>query len=464
MNTQFHRLFTSLSKQEKADFAAYLRSPYLNNKSFLIETLYAEVEEAFLSVPQEQRQAACENWKTLSGVQQRLQRSELLAQLENFLGDQFDADTLGFYRHINLKYSLRERQQLLRYRTNDRKSDKFLAQHKDSAKKSRLAYELAAERLDGKLKARSLTWADVANLQQLHERNFLLESLRLACDGLSAKVVDKEEVSERLLPLLLTYLGEGAFADDPLVQMYRHCYEALSDSTNDAAFYQLQAALQETANIDSQEARDLILLAVNACIRRINSNRPDGEHFAFQLYNLGLDKGYLLEKGQLSRFTFNNIVALALKTGDKQRAEEFVDRYARLLPTAYAQSTEALNRARLAFEFGRLEEAMEYLQSAKDQEVLTTLNIRILQMRVYYELSEFRLLDAHLDALDIYLRRRKEKLGYRYKIYRNLVAYVRRYRRLNPYDKAALAKFRADIQAEEQLPERGWLLRVSGES
>ncbi|MBN8204330.1 hypothetical protein, partial [Bacillus sp. NTK034] len=83
---------------------------------------------------------------------------------------------------------------------------------------------------------------------------------------------------------------------------------------------------------------------------------------------------YLLDHDQLSRFTYSNVIALALKSNNPSRAQSFMERFSSLLPTEYAQSTEALNRARLAYHEKRLDEAMDWLQSAKDQDVLTTLN------------------------------------------------------------------------------------------
>lgn len=462
MKSQFNRLFATLSTTERRYFERFVTSSYFNQRPELVLTLYALENEAYEGLKPETKQRALKHWQSLTDTQQRLQRSDLLNLLEQFLGQYQAGTTATIRQHLRLKSRLQSRKQSIRYQANERKSDKLLAQLGDGQIKSRLTYEVKAERMVAKLKDRSLGSSDVRDLQQLQERNFLLESLRLACDGLSAKAVSAQDLNNGLLPLAVDYLEKQIkYSDDVLLNIYLNCYQTLKDVTDDEPFYRLQSAIHQLSKVDAVEARDVILLAINTCIRRINSNRPDGERYAFQLYTLGLEAGYLLDDGVLSRFTFNNIVALALKTGDKERATAFVDRYASLLPNAYAQSTESLNRARLAFEYGRLEEAMDYLQSAKDQDVLTTLNIRMLQMRVYYELQANRLLDAHLDATDIYLRRRKEELGYRYKIYRNLIAFVREFRRLNTFEKDKVTAFREKVKAADQLPERSWLLKIS---
>lgn len=83
---------------------------------------------------------------------------------------------------------------------------------------------------------------------------------------------------------------------------------------------------------------------------------------------------------------------------------------------------------------------------------------RTLLLKIYYELSEFDLLQNHLDAFGSYLRR-KNGLGYHRTNYRNLIKYTNRLLSLNTMDKSAINNFRDSVQAEEILTEKGWLLR-----
>ena len=73
-------------------------------------------------------------------------------------------------------------------------------------------------------------------------------------------------------------------------------------------------------------------------------------------------------------------------------------------------------------------------------------------------MKSIRLLDSHLDAMQVYLTRKKI-IGYHKTNYSNIVKYTRKLIRLNPYDKEAKLKLAENIKNEKLLPDRDWLLR-----
>ncbi|MEL6275184.1 MAG: hypothetical protein AAFU03_08785, partial [Bacteroidota bacterium] len=405
--------------------------------------------------------------QSFSDVQFRLLRSEAIRRIEDYLVGETNATAIGeVEREIRLLPLLRNRRLDKRYAAAKRRCQRAVDKLPDGPQCARLQYEFAREIIENKGLQRNLSIPEINHQRQLWERSVVLETLRQACNAISARTIDPGEPAAGWLPYLLQYLDESydGPTPDPVLSIYRNAYQMLrEEGASDRAlitFIEQRAVLRQ---ITPSEARELLLWTINHCIRRVNNGHLAAGNFALDLYAEGLESGFLLDQGELSRFTFSNIVALALKAQQTERARAFIDRYAPLLPTTFRQSTEALNRARLAFEEGRLEDSLDALQSARDEDVLTTLNIRILQMRVYHELAEFRLLDAHLDALDIYLRRKKDSLDYHYKAYRQLIAYVRKYRRLNHHDREQIAKFRKEVISAELLPERNWLIDIIAE-
>lgn len=464
VSKQLTALLDSLDREEKSGIKQFLRSPHHNQRQELVD--FAEILLDYqCSKAKHQRRLTRLADRTTKGEASKwhLLNSDLLRKIEEYLTECSERLPTIIGRQLDLKYGLRSRQQPQRVAAATRRLNRQLEKLPDGVTRSRIDYQVAWEELSEQLAVRKLT-AEAANtVRELHERSTLLEALQLACESLSTRTIDSGALTPGLLPVYLNHLESGQLlATDRVLAIYYYCYRTMESVENEAAFRQLRQRLGDLPLLDEREATDILRMAINACIRRVNNNRPEFNEVALDLYDLGLEKTYLLDHGQLSRFTYSNVIALALKSDNPSRAQSFMERFSSLLPTEYAQSTEALNRARLAYHEKRLDEAMDWLQSAKDQDVLTTLNIRILQMRVYYELSEFRLLDAHLDALDIYLRRRKDSLDYHYKAYRNLVGFVRRFRRINPYDAEALKVFRKKVTSTEGLPERGWLVGIAG--
>lgn len=463
MPSQFLQLIETLSSREKKGFISYMESPYFNTNTRL-----SILAKAYVNLKTNESEASVFNPTRLgfnpSGTQRRLLTSELMQYLEAFLIQQSQSRNSAYAKarsQLTLQKLLREQRHLQRYAAANRRLNKAITQLPDGQLGARIKYEAGWESVQAKINQRSLQLSDLAELRKKHERAFTLEALRLACHAFATQTIDPGQLEPGLLPVLLEKLAASdTLIEDPATALYYYCYRMLENQENQQAFMAFKSLLPQLIDLDLKEARDLILMGINYCIRLVNTGDATAGGAALDLYTLGLEKGYLLDGGRFSRFTFNNVVALALKAGAAERAATFIDRFAALLEPEYRQSTTALNRARLAFASGDLTAAMEQLQTAKDQDVLTTLNLKILQMRVYSQLKENRLLDAHLDALDIYLRRRKDKLGYHYKAYRQLVSFARKFRRLNAFDKVAVSSFRNEVVHAKELPEREWLLSL----
>jgi hypothetical protein len=464
ISKQLAELAQTLDREEKTGILRYLCSPYHNRRTELFDLMRLILDSrSSMATLEEQRKQLFATAAEGKATKWRLLNSDLLKLLEHFLADRHPRLKSSIGQQLDLYHLLGIRGLPLRQAAAERRLEREMESLPTGVTKSRIDYEVNWEKLTEKLTARKLTVGAANQVRRLHERSCILEALQLACESASTRTIDGDEPEAGLLPLYLQYLENSKLlANDRVVALYYYCYQTVDKLEGESAFEELRDRLSDLGLLDDREATDILRIAINACIRRVNDNRPKFGLVALDLYDLGLENGYLLnDRGDLSRFTYSNIVALALKADNPERARLVIERFSEKLAPAYAQSTEALNRARLNFHENKLEAAMEWIQAAKDQDLLTTLNIRILQMRVFYQLGELRLLDAHLDALRTFLRRRKDSLDYHYKAYNNLIKLVARFRRSNPYDREEMEKFRQQVLTTERLPEKSWLLRIS---
>ena len=458
MADQLLNLLETLSEEENKRWSDFLQSPYFNKRVDLVKLglAYARgftVKEQLYDFVYPSRAFSDNHW--------RLLKSDFLQLLELFLSIHQSPFLEEASRQLGLQAQLRARHQEQRYAASQRRINRQKKDWPDGCWQAQLDYQIGWEEIQHKMSQRSMRIVDFNDLSLLLDRSYLLESLRLACHGLATQAVEPGALQLGILPQLLADAQlDQKLKEDPVLELYYACFQMLSLQQGASAFLLFQSALPQVKRLSKSEARDLILLGINYCIRQVNAGDQLAGNAALDLYQFGFDQGYLLKAGQLSRFTFNNVVALALKAGAISRAASFISTYSEQLSPTYRQSTTALNQARLAYEKGELDLAMERLQSAKDQDVLTTLNIRVLQLRVSQQLAHQRLFDAQLDALDIYLRRRKGTLGYHYKAYRKLTKYLHKYRRLNRYDPVATASFKQAVNEEAGLPEKAWLLKL----
>ena len=233
----------------------------------------------------------------------------------------------------------------------------------------------------------------------------------------------------------------------------------LQQPENELVFEAFTASLfAHAATLPESEARDLYLLAINFGVRQVNSGRRSYFQQVMALYRSGLEQGYLLRNGVLSRFTYHNIVSTALQIEDIGYAEAFIEQWTEKLERRYRDRMYNFSRAKIAYAGQRYEEALPLLQQANYHDLLLNLGARTLLLKIYYELEEWEVLQSHLDAFSSYLRR-KPGISYHRTNYRNLIRYTRRLLKIqssNPKESEALLK---SIEAEGTLTEKEWLMK-----
>ena len=116
------------------------------------------------------------------------------------------------------------------------------------------------------------------------------------------------------------------------------------------------------------------------------------------------------------------------------------------------------NMANIFYAKKQYQEALDALRYVESDDHLSNLFAKTLMLKIYFETKEERLLDSHLDAMQVYLTRKKI-IGYHKTNYSNIVRYTRKLMRLNPYDHLAKSKLADNIRNEKLLPDRDWLLR-----
>ncbi len=302
------------------------------------------------------------------------------------------------------------------------------------------------------------------NLQDLSdqlEKSFVLRKLKLTCELLSHQAVFRADYNFGMLDAVLKQVHSDAqLSAAPEVSLYFHCCMALLHPTDATHFRNMKPLLLRVEEIfQPEECRDIMLLALNFCIRKLNDGDEAFAHEGLELYKNALEKGYLFEKGEISRFTFRNVVGMGLKIKAFDWVEQFIANYGERIAPAHRESMVSFNRARLEYSRRRYREAMLLLQKADYNDLLLNLAAKTLLLKIYYEADELRLLDALLDSMTIFLRRKKI-IGYHKQNYQNIVRYCQKLLTLNRLDAVAVQSLRQQIENEEHLTEREWFLGV----
>jgi hypothetical protein len=282
--------------------------------------------------------------------------------------------------------------------------------------------------------------------------------LRLACLMESHRAVFNTAYDAELLQAMLPVLEKKEWLDIPIIALYFYGYKALNNG-NELDFQAFRREIERLpANFPMEERRTFLLLAINFCIRRLNSGQVYYVREAFNFYKVGLETEALFENGHLGRFGFKNIVALGLNLAEHAWVIDFIEQYAPFLEAKHRDAHRDYNLAKVFYAQRNYEKAMPLLARVDESDLLLNLDSRIMLLKMYYETKEWDAMDALMSSFKVLLLRKKKVIGYHHTYYLNALRYFKKLTKLNFLDKKAVEKLRLEVTGDGALIERGWLL------
>lgn len=455
--------FSALSNPELREFGKFVRSPFFNARQQPV-LLFEYLDTCRRTgVPPSETDAATALHKTAGGVKLRQANSALLTLLERYLAyqERFQDESRA---KIRLAAAYRKRKLAKHFNITLREARQSREQqpwrHADFFHDLNLI-EWEQYQFDSSTKR-----TEELNLQatsDLMDAAFAARKLRLACLARSHQAVFKAEYQIGLLDAVLAHVESGGLLETPALGLYYHCYAFQSDSADaERHFERFRAMLSAHAEaFPPEELRTLYLLAINFGIRKINQSAEGWLRATLDLYQGALTRKLLLENGQISRFAFNNIIAIALRLGELDWVETFILEHKVLLERAWREATANLGLARVAYARRDFKSALLNLQRTDYKDLINNLTAKTLQLKIFYETGAFELLENHLKGMKNYIRRHTA-IGYHRTNYGLIVAYTQQLMELDFRNKASVETLRATIQGEEILTEREWFLEMLG--
>lgn len=287
---------------------------------------------------------------------------------------------------------------------------------------------------------------------------YLASKLRIASLITAVQRIYNQTFQVGLLDASIQFAEQNGLLEYPAVRIYYYVYKALNDPSDETHFFELKEAIfQNDRSFTPEEQRDILLLAVNYCIAKMNTGNTHFIQEAFDLYKRGIENEALLDKGVLNHLTFINIVTTGTTLRQFDWVQQFIENYQRYLAPQYLDNFVCFSRAKLHFEKREYPQAQRLLMQFDYDDILFNLSAKSMLIKIYYEEGEFSALDSLLESLRTYINRKKA-MAYHRTIYNNLIRFTKRLVRVSPYNQAQKDKLRAEIEQANPLPERKWLL------
>lgn len=324
-------------------------------------------------------------------------------------------------------------------------------------------FRLGMERYQWELRSRRGQDFPLHNLREKLDAWYAGQALHLACMEQSRQAVRRTErdvaAPPDLLENLLEYLPARPHETQPGVALYHLGQRMLAAPEDGERMENFRQLLENQIHtVPTSEARDLLMLAINHGIQRINAGERAAIRRTLDFYRLGLSQKLLHdERGQLTKYTYNNVLMTFLALEEWDNARDFLEQYRADLPAHERENVYHYNLAVFNFRRGDFDGTLELLRDVTFADPMYNLESRKMLLKIYFEQNALDALESLLDNLLNWLRRHGE-LGYHREMYRNLASFVRRLLRLAPSDADGRKRLEKKVLDTPLVAERKWLL------
>lgn len=302
------------------------------------------------------------------------------------------------------------------------------------------------------------------SLEQNISLAFVIKFLKLGCEMQSHQTLTKENYNLKLFPKILNLLKEGQFLDNPIIELYFNCYmandylEQANILDSEKHFFNFKKFLERNwSSITSIEIWEICMIAINYCIKRLNSGNKSFIREAFELYRFGLENKFIFREGILSTYSYKNISRLGIALNENIWVETFLKENKKYLPARERENTWRYNLAYFHFQQNNYSAAMRLLLQVEFSDTLNNLDARRILLKCYFELKEYDALDSLFNSFSRYIYRQKE-IGYHKENYLNLIRIVKKIIYLPITDKKNIHQIKKEVIQMKNLVEREWLL------
>lgn len=290
--------------------------------------------------------------------------------------------------------------------------------------------------------------------------HYLAEKLLLLMAAVSRQ---GGEATPEVLPLTEELLGQVAQhypEQPPMIQACYQAYRAMvaTGATKSQAYQQLRQLLQTSGHRLGAELRiNLYLSAINVANALYQRGEEHYLREMLDLYREMLDLGLLQTGGLLSVHNYKNIVTLALRLGEYQWTEQFIETHRTDLPAQAQAGVYHYNLANLRSHQGRYREALRHLQQVEFLDPFYQIGYKMLQLKIYYECQEIEALLSLATAFRTYVRRKSQLPKERKQTYFNFIRFTRALFMVKLGRQADLDMLAEEIENADTLIEKGWL-------
>jgi hypothetical protein len=344
---------------------------------------------------------------------------------------------------------------------------KSINNSKEDLKSSRYRRNYLIEKYRNELSFVSLLYSREKAFQKMSDsadKYFILEKLkafimaakqnRQTTLGADYKLSFKQEITDHISR------NENFFKnEEPLIYCYYLSLKMNEEKNGIKFFNQFKKyffSIIEKLNID--ELKDLLMDYKDNCDDRTLINRERFGNEVVQAYILMDKKDLFTTEGFISNIDFMNAIITGLSFNNKW-AVYFFDKYRSLLQEPGKDDIIHLVKANILLHEKKYSESLTELSLINSREFYYYLRIRLLRIKIFFELNDTESLMYIIDSVKHYIKRKRSILGVNFLLVNNFMNSVLKLLKLrNNYNKTFYRSFSSSLKDEEAIYAKDWII------
>ncbi|NOS85289.1 MAG: hypothetical protein HOP31_09130 [Ignavibacteria bacterium] len=239
---------------------------------------------------------------------------------------------------------------------------------------------------------------------------FILESIKqndniLKITKRQEKTKTRNVIPELLKPInlkkIIVSLKKNNSELSHIFQIYFNLYLLFSTGKGEKYFHLLkQDIIENSDKINADELHFLFGRLIDYCVNMCNDGRSEYYKELFNAYVIMLEKKYYTNSSNkyISQDLFRNIFQTSIRINNLKWAEEFIVKYRKELHPVNRDSMFYYCYAYIYFESGNFDKALEYILKIKQDYFALKIDIKILHLKIYFELGMYEQVYNQLDS------------------------------------------------------------------
>jgi hypothetical protein len=290
---------------------------------------------------------------------------------------------------------------------------------------------------------------------------YLAEKLKYLCSIQSQQTVIAHEYKLLFIDEIIEHIEKykEAYENIPLISIYYQIYLTQTDMENEAHYFKLIELIDRyITDFPPAEGNYIFNYTLNYSIRKVNRGKREFLREYHEVFKSSLKGEFLLDDGRLSPWHFRNGIGVALRLGEYDWVEYFIQTYSEMLPPNLRENAVSFNTATLRFYQKKYDKVIELLREIEYDDLTYNLNSKTMLLLTYYEIDEYDPLEALLESFRAYLNRHKSTIpDNRRKSFMDLIRFTRKLIRIIPGDKTALDKLKKEVDETKGIASEKWL-------